>query len=50
MVRHGQAYVDEGAEAYEARFNQRRFRAYTKALKEMGYEIRSLPPQEAMAA
>ncbi|EFK10464.1 transposase, IS116/IS110/IS902 family, partial [delta proteobacterium NaphS2] len=33
LVKHGQAYADAGAAAYEARFTQRRLISYTKALK-----------------
>ncbi len=50
LVRWGQAYVDEGAKAYEARYEKRRFETYTKALKEMGYKITPLAPQEAAVA
>lgn len=42
LLRHGQAYVDAGAAAYEARWNQRRLKSYTQALKEMGYKIEPL--------
>ena len=42
LVCYGQAYVDTGAEAYEARFNHRRLSFYTKALKDMGYKIEPL--------
>lgn len=42
LLRHGQAYVDEGAAAYEARWNQRRLKSYTQALKEMGYKVEPL--------
>jgi len=45
LVRYGQAYVDTGTEAYDARFNQRRLKFYTKALKEMGYSLQ--PPTES---
>lgn len=47
LVRYGQAYVDAGAKAYEARFNQRRLKAYTKALNNMGYNVEPLPTAEA---
>jgi transposase len=39
LIRHGQAYVDTGAEAYEARFNHRRTRFYTRELTAMGYKV-----------
>jgi len=42
LVRYGQAYVDTGTEAYDARFNQRRLKFYTKALKQMGYSLHPL--------
>jgi len=42
LVRYGQAYIDEGADAYEARFTQRRLKLYAKTLKEMGYKIEPL--------
>ena len=47
LVRYGQAYVDTGVEAYEARFNQRRLRSYTMALNAMGYIVEPLTTQEA---
>jgi transposase len=47
LVRYGQAYVDAGAKAYEARFNQRRLKFYTKALKNMGYNVEPLATAEA---
>jgi transposase len=42
LVHYGQAYIDIGAELYEARFNDRRFKFYTKALREMGYTVQPL--------
>jgi transposase len=42
LVRYGQDYVDTGTEAYEVRFNQRRLKFYTKALKSMGYAVQPL--------
>jgi transposase len=39
LVRYGQAYIDTGAQAYEARYNQRRLKFYTKALNAMGYDV-----------
>ena len=47
LVRYGQAYVDAGAKTYETRFNQRRLKFYTKALKKMGYNVRPLSTAEA---
>lgn len=42
LVRYGQAYVDTGSEAYEARFNQRRLISLTKTLNSMGYAVQPL--------
>jgi len=50
LVRYGQAYVDAGADAYEARFTQRRLTSYTKALKDMGYKVEPLTAQETVGA
>lgn len=50
LVRYGQAYVDTGIEAYEARFNQRRLKSYTKALNAMGYNVEPLETKEAILA
>ncbi len=47
LVRYGQAYVDTGADVYEARFAQRRLATYTRALKEIGYKIEPMTPQGA---
>jgi transposase len=47
LVSYGQAYVDTGAAAYEAHFNQRRLNYYTKALKTLGYKVEPLTTQEA---
>ncbi len=45
LVKHGQAYADAGAAAYEARFAQRRLVSYAKALGDMGYKIEPLAAQ-----
>ena len=50
LVCHGQAYIDIGAKAYEAQFNNRRLKYYTKALKDMGYKIKPLAAEQAKAA
>ena len=50
LVRYGQAYVDTGAKAYEARFTQRRLKSYTKALNAMGYKVEPLKTEEAILA
>jgi len=49
LVRYGQAYIDTGAKAYEARFNQRHLNYYTKALQSMGYKVEAMDPEEAPA-
>ncbi len=46
----GQAYIDIGAKTYEAQFNNRRLKYYTKALKDMGYKVKPLAAEEAQAA
>ena len=50
FVRYGQAYIDIGAKAYEAQFNNRRLKYYTKALKDMGYKVKPLATAEAQTA
>ena len=50
LLRYGQAYVDLGLEAYEARFNNNRLKHYTKALAEMGYHVKPLPTAQPDAA
>lgn len=47
LVRYGQAYFDEGARAYEARFTKRRLDSYTRILREMGYKVMLLEAQES---
>ena len=49
LFRYGQAYIDTGAEAYEARFNDRRFKFYTKALESMGYVVQPLTESTLVA-
>jgi transposase len=39
MLRYGQDYVDEGAQAYEQRFQQRRLASMRTSAKQMGYEL-----------
>ena len=39
MLRWGQPYVDEGAEAYEKRYREARFRRLTASAAELGYEL-----------
>ena len=50
LVRYGQAYFDIGAETYEARFNHRRLKFYTKALNAMGYNVEPLITEGATLA
>jgi hypothetical protein len=50
LVCYGQAYIDIGAKTYEAQFNNRRLKYYTKALKDMGYKVKPLAAEEAQAA
>ena len=42
LICYGQAYVDTGAEAYNARFEQRRLAFYTTTLNSMGYTVQPL--------
>ena len=39
LLRWGQPYVDEGAEAYEKRYHESRIRSLTARAKEMGYQL-----------
>lgn len=39
LLRFGQDYVDEGAQAYEQRFQQRRLASMRNVAKQMGYEL-----------
>ena len=39
LLRRGQPYVDEGAEAFESRFQQRRIKTLAARAKELGYEL-----------
>jgi len=43
MLRWGQAYVDQGAEAYEKRYQQARFLQLRAKAKQMGYELEPIP-------
>lgn len=47
LLRYGQAYVDEGMQAYEARFKAARLRTCKEIAKEFGLKV--LEPQEAVA-
>ena len=39
LLRWGQPYVDEGAEAYERRYQETRLTALKAKARELGYEI-----------
>jgi hypothetical protein len=39
LLRWGKAYVDEGAEAYERRYQQNRLLALKSSAKQLGYEL-----------
>ena len=47
LVRYGEAYIDEGEEAYEARRLQRRIHVSERTLKSLGYTI--IPPESVVA-
>lgn len=42
LLRWGQVYVDEGAAAYEARYQQQRIKRLTTTAKELGYQLTPL--------
>lgn len=42
LLRWGQPYVDEGAEAYERRYQQGRIKTLTAKAKEMGYQLQPI--------
>ena len=50
LVCHGQAYINIGAKAYEAQFNNRRIKYYTKVLKDLGYKVKPLAVAESLTA
>ena len=39
LLRWGQPYVDEGAEAYEKRYKEVRVKSLTAAAKDLGYQL-----------
>ena len=39
MLRHGQNYVDQGAEYYENQYRQRAFRAAQRRAAQLGYDL-----------
>lgn len=43
MLRYGQDYVDQGVEAYEEQFKERRLQAMKSSAKQMGYELKPVP-------
>ena len=45
MLRWGQNYVDEGAQAYEKRYREARLRRLTTTAKELGYQLAPLTSQ-----
>jgi len=50
LVCYGQAYIDIGAKAYEAQFNNRRLKYFTRALRDMGYKVKPLTAEVACSA
>ncbi len=42
LLRWGQPYIDEGAEAYEKRYQQQRFRSLESRAKQLGYQLTPL--------
>jgi transposase len=42
LLRWGQPYLDEGAQAYEARYRQQRIKSLTAKAKELGYQLAPL--------
>ena len=49
MLRWGQAYVDEGLEAYERRFEEKKFKACKTNAKSLGYKLLPIDPEEVLA-
>jgi len=43
LLRWGQPYVDEGAEAYEKHYRERRIKSLTTKAKEFGYQLTPVP-------
>ena len=42
LLRWGQPYIDEGAEAYEKRYQQQRLRGLESRAKQLGYQLTPL--------
>jgi len=49
-LKYGQEYVDQGAEAYEARFQQNRLKYAQKVAKSMGYALVPMEPVNEVSA
>lgn len=49
MMQYGQVYVDGGAEAYETRFNEKRFKYHSDILTSLGYKVLPMSPEEEVA-
>ena len=49
MLRHGQQYVDAGAEYYERQYQQRALRAAKRRAAQLGYQLVPLNPPAAVA-
>jgi hypothetical protein len=43
MLRYGEDYVDQGAEAYEEQYKQQRLNYLRSTAKQMGYEMKPVP-------
>ena len=46
MLRHGQQYVDAGAEYYESQYQQRALRAAKRRAAQLGYQLVPIPDGE----
>ena len=44
MLRYGQDYVDQGIEAYEEKYKQRRLQYIISTAKQMGYALQAMAP------
>ena len=49
-LKYGQEYVDQGAEAYEARFQQNRLKYAQQVAKSMGYALVPMEPVNQVSA
>jgi len=50
MLRYGQDYVDEGAKAYEARFQRRRLQSITASAHQLGFQLVPLTQTTGVSA